>query len=185
MKIEVLGILELNSIADGIGSLDAMVKAAPVRIIRAGAVNPGKYLILVTGDIASVEYSMDRGVEYGKQSLIDHLILNNVEEQVVSSLNSRSPAEDVEALGILETLSIASSIEAADRAVKTAEVRVLEIQSGNALGRKAALTMCGSAGDVEDAMGAAVPLVKGKNQHYRDVILSGVHSDIKGYVYGN
>ena len=185
MKIDVLGILELNSLADGIGSLDAMVMAAPVAIVKAEAVNPGKYLILVTGDIASVEYSMDRGLEYGKQSIVDHIILKNVDEQVVVSLEKSIPAEDEEALGILETLSIASCIEAADLSVKTSGVKILEIQSGTALGGRAALSLCGTAGEVEDAMVTAVSFVKDRKQHYRDVILPGVHSDIKGYVYGN
>ena len=44
-----LGLLELDSIAAGIEAGDAMAKRAPVDVIRAGTVHPGKYLVLVGG----------------------------------------------------------------------------------------------------------------------------------------
>ena len=50
-----IGLLELDSIAVGIRAGDAMVKQAPLDYCYAGTVQPGKYLVLVAGDTASVE----------------------------------------------------------------------------------------------------------------------------------
>ena len=42
-----LGLLEFDSIAAGIAAGDAMAKRAPIEVIRAGTVHPGRYLVLV------------------------------------------------------------------------------------------------------------------------------------------
>lgn len=185
MNVNVLGVLELSSIADGLKVLDSMVKTAPVTILKAETINPGKYLILISGDVASVEYAMDQGLKYGKRSLIDHLLLKNIDEQIIPALISNKKAADADAIGILETLSVAACLETADMAVKASGVKILEIQTGNELGGKAALKISGTVGEVEDAMRIIVPFVSEKNQLYRDVIITGPHSDIKGFVYGN
>ena len=46
MEIIALGALEFSSIAIGILALDEMVKIAPVKIIEARTMCPGKYLIV-------------------------------------------------------------------------------------------------------------------------------------------
>ena len=56
-----LGLLELESIAAGIEVGDAMAKRAPVELLRAGTVHPGKYLVLVGGDVADVEEALEAG----------------------------------------------------------------------------------------------------------------------------
>ena len=56
-----LGLLEVESIAAGIEVGDAMAKRAPIDVIRAGTVHPGKYLILVGGDVAAVEEALEAG----------------------------------------------------------------------------------------------------------------------------
>jgi len=48
-------LLEFSSIAKGIEAGDAMIKRAPLQVIRAGTVHPGKYLVLVGGFTADVE----------------------------------------------------------------------------------------------------------------------------------
>ena len=58
-----VGLLEFASIAAGIVAGDAMVKASPVGSIYAGTVHPGKYLVLVSGDTASVETALDAGCD--------------------------------------------------------------------------------------------------------------------------
>ena len=71
--------------------------------------------------------------------------------------------EVLEALGIIESFSVASLIEAADAAVKTAAVELIEIRLAMALGGKAFVTMTGSVADVASAVeaGAAVVAAKG------------------------
>ena len=42
-----------------------MAKRAPIDVIRAGTVHPGKYLILVGGAVADVEEALEAGREVG------------------------------------------------------------------------------------------------------------------------
>ena len=55
MDYPALALLEFHSIAAGIQAGDAMVKRSPVGQIRSGTVQPGHYLVLVTGQVAEVE----------------------------------------------------------------------------------------------------------------------------------
>ena len=64
-----LGLLELESIAAGIEVGDAMAKRAPIDLIRAGTVHPGKYHVLVGGAVADVEEALEAGREIGGLSV--------------------------------------------------------------------------------------------------------------------
>ena len=60
-----LALVELASIAVGIETGDAMVKRAPVEVVRAGTIHPGRYLVLVTGAVGDVEEALRAGLEVG------------------------------------------------------------------------------------------------------------------------
>ncbi|MBI3286863.1 MAG: BMC domain-containing protein, partial [Chloroflexi bacterium] len=47
-----LALVEFSSIAVGIQAGDAMAKRAPIATLRAGTVQPGKYLVLIAGEVA-------------------------------------------------------------------------------------------------------------------------------------
>ena len=66
-----LALLEFSSIAAGIQAADAMVKRAQIDVIRAGTVQPGKYLVLIGGEVADVEESLAAGREVGGATAID------------------------------------------------------------------------------------------------------------------
>ena len=125
MKPEVLGIIELDSIASGYIVLDAVIKAAPVSVLKAEMLNPGKFIIFLTGDVASVEFSMDAGIEAGVEAVLDHVLLQNLSSQVFPAMekgggpvSSSTGGNRLDALGIIETYTTASAIEAADAAAK-------------------------------------------------------------------
>ena len=46
-KYPSIALLELSSIAVGIFTADAMVKRAPITVLKSGTVHNGKYLILI------------------------------------------------------------------------------------------------------------------------------------------
>ncbi|MCK5156182.1 MAG: BMC domain-containing protein [Spirochaetales bacterium] len=185
MNVDVVGILELSSIADGFKTLDAVVKKSPITILKAELLNPGKYLIMISGDVASVEAAMDAGIIAGGKSIIDHILLSNLDKQVIPAIKSCIAPEEWDALGLLETNSVASAIEAADRSVKEADVHIVGIVTGNEAGGKAMLKLSGAIGDINTAMSSAAAMVKEKGQLCRDVIIPGPHSDIKEFVCGN
>ena len=66
-----LALLEFESIAAGITAGDAMVKRAPLDLIKAGTVQPGKYLVLIGGQVADVEEAIDAA-----RSALDSLVVS-------------------------------------------------------------------------------------------------------------
>ena len=81
-----IALLEFDSIAIGVRAGDAMVKRAPVEITYAGTVHPGKYLVLVGGDVACVEEAYAAGLEAGREALVDRLFLPAVHPDVARIL---------------------------------------------------------------------------------------------------
>jgi microcompartment protein CcmL/EutN len=144
-----LGLLEFSSIAAGIQAGDAMVKRAPLSTLRAGTVHPGKYLVLVGGEVASVEEALRAGRLAGGRALLDEVFLPAVDAAVVAALTGVRRARLGEALGVIETLSVAATIAAADAAVKGARVRLLEVRLADGLGGKAYALLAGAVTDVE------------------------------------
>lgn len=53
-----IGMVELNSIAKGIEVTDVMLKSANVTLLSAKTLCPGKYLIMVGGDVTAVQQSV-------------------------------------------------------------------------------------------------------------------------------
>ncbi len=151
-----LALLELASIAVGIEAGDAMVKRAPVEVLHAGTVQPGKYLVLVTGAVADVEEAVAAGREVGACCLVDTVFLPHVHDQVVAALRGSRRSGVGEALGVVETQTVAGVIEAADAGVKGAGVELLELRLGDGLGGKGYLLFDGPVADVEAAVAIAV-----------------------------
>ena len=73
MRRPALALIEFDSIAAGILAGDAMVKKAPIERIVGGTVQPGKYLVMIAGDVGSVQESLAVGLAIGSSSVIDHV----------------------------------------------------------------------------------------------------------------
>lgn len=159
-----LGLLEFASIAVGIEAGDAMVKRAPVDVVRAGTIHPGKFLVLVAGAVGDVEEALAAGVAVGESCLVDTVFLPNVHHQVVAALRGERRTGTGDALGIVETATVAATIEAADAGVKGAAVRLLELRLGDGLGGKGYLLFDGLVSDVEAAVAAAVDRIADGSQ---------------------
>ncbi|MGB6364736.1 MAG: BMC domain-containing protein, partial [Thermoanaerobaculia bacterium] len=115
-------LLEFDSIAVGIEAGDAMAKRAPLQSLHAGSVQPGKYIILAGGEVGDVEEARAAGRETGSRALVDEIYLPEVHADVVTALTGgRRPAVG-DALGIVETRTVAATIGASDAGVKGASV---------------------------------------------------------------
>ncbi len=147
--------IELSSIARGIETCDFMVKAAQVNLLRASTVCPGKYIVIIGGDTGSVRAAMREGRLRGAQYVVDELFLPNVHEQLMPAIALTNSIEKRGAVGVLEFYSIASAITAADVAAKAANVTLLEVRTGFAIGGKGFITLTGDVGAVRAAVEAA------------------------------
>ena len=82
-------------------------------------------------------------------------------------------------MGIIDTVTAAVCIVAADAAVKTADVRLLEIRLANGLGGKSFVLLEGVVADVEAAVAAGVELVKQEGLLIRQVIIPQLHEQMR------
>lgn len=172
-----LALLELDSIALGIAVGDAMVKRSPVATIQSGSVQPGRYLVLVTGDVATVEEAIEAGVEIGQSALCDRLFLPNVHADVVDCLDGRSRPSQDEALGIIETTTIASAIAAADAGLKGADVMLIQLRLGDGLGGKGIVIFSGRVSNVEAAI--EIGIAETKTHLIRQIVIPQLHDEMR------
>ena len=150
-----IGLLEFSSVAVGILAGDAMVKRSPVEVIYAGTVHPGKYLVLVGGEVAHVEEALPAGCEVGAGALIDQIFLPDAHPRVAEALRGKRGGGGRDAVGIVETATVAAIVGAADRGVKGADVELQEVRYADDLGGKAYCLFDGPVADVEAAVEAA------------------------------
>jgi microcompartment protein CcmL/EutN len=157
---DALALIELHSIARGHRVADAMLKRAPVKLLRADWVSPGKFLVLVEGDVASVEEAFRAGVEIGGDRIVDRLFLPQPHAALWHALADQLNVDaGVDSLGIVETSTVAAALLGADAAAKAAAVRLIELQLARGIGGKAFFTVTGPLGDVEAAVEAAIGAV--------------------------
>jgi microcompartment protein CcmL/EutN len=172
-----LALLEFDSIALGIQAGDAMVKRAPVESIQSGTVQPGHYLVMVTGDVAPVEEAVNAGQEIGQSALRDMIFLPNVHPGVVIGINGGRQLKASDALGVVETMTVAAAIHAADAGLKGAEVTLWQLRLAEGLGGKGIVLFAGLVADVEAAVEIGADLVQ--EMLLRQVIIPQLHEEMK------
>lgn len=154
-----IGMIELSSIARGIYAADLMLKTAFVEVVTVTSVCPGKYIIIIQGEVAAVESSINVGIETAGEYLIDSFILPNVHEAVFPAITATTMPDELDAIGIMESFSLASMIIAADAALKAADIQALELCLGRGLGGKAYFTFTGDVAAVQAGIDAGKALV--------------------------
>jgi microcompartment protein CcmL/EutN len=162
-KGSAIGIVETSSIAKGFEIADAVLKAANVEIVLNRTICPGKYVVLVGGDVDAVQSSIDAGVRVGAHTVVDHFVISNVHPAVFPAISGVEHVPELKALGVIEGFSIASVIEAADTAIKSAPIQFVNIHLAMAIGGKGFVSFTGDVAAVEEAVeiGAAVIQKKG------------------------
>jgi microcompartment protein CcmL/EutN len=182
MKEICIGLIEVNSIAMGIKCVDEMAKKSPVQIIEAMTICPGKFVILITGEVAAVEEAMMAGKKTATYHLIDELFLPTSHYQVYPAISGTSKIDNIDSLGIIETFSVASAILAADKAAKTADVTLIELRLATGLGGKAYVTMSGDISEVQAAVDAGSELVSNEGLLVKKVVIPAPHADITRFI---
>ncbi len=175
---EAIGVIETISIAVGVAIADEMAKTADVELLEASAICPGKYLILVAGDVESVDCSLARGIEVGGDVVVDTLFIPHVHPQVFPAILAATDIEELEALCVVETFTAASSILAADAAAKAARVELIEIRLAKGLGGKGFFVMTGEIFEIEAAHEAALRIAREGGTLVRSVVIPRPHGDL-------
>ncbi len=175
-----IGLLELGSIARGVEAADAVLWQAQVELLVSEPVQPGKYVLLFAGSVQDVTASLAAGVEAAGEDLVDRLLIQQVHHQVGAALRRRGGrlSGELDAVGIVETRTVASAIVAADAALKEATVDLFDLRIANGLGGKSFLALTGEVSDVRSSVRAAAGSAEAAGQLARQVVIPRPHPDL-------
>ena len=150
-----LAVLETSSIARGYVALDAMAKRAPVSVLHAEPISPGKFWVAIAGGEAEVEEALAAGVERADAQRLDEVLLHYAHPAVLAAVEGGVRLAAPEgSVGVLELGSICAAVRAADAALKCAEVTLVDLHLARGVGGKGYLVIAGELSDVEAALDA-------------------------------
>lgn len=100
--------------------------------------------------------------ELAEEFFVDSIVIPNVSDSVFPAITGSTMPERMEAVGIMESFSLASMIIAADECLKAGEVEAIELRLGNGIGGKAYFTFTGEVAAVQSGADAGVAIAKEK-----------------------
>ena len=179
-----IGLLEFATIPRGVEAADALLWEANVEMIFSAPVQPGKYVMLFSGSIDDVKSALRQGEELGGHDVIDRLFIPQIHEQVEVALRRTDGYIDgkLDAVGIVETTTVASAILAADLALKKANVDLFDLRIANGLGGKSYLCLTGEVSAVRASVAEAARCAKEAGRLSRDVVIPNPHPELSRYL---
>jgi len=180
-----IAVVELASIARGIRTADAILKEATVTVLAARPVSPGRYLILFTGSVEDVRSALGAAIESGAGSIVDQLFLPGIDPSVLQALARPVESPELDAVGAVETATIAAAVEAADAAVKRGEVALIELHLAQGIDGKSYFTCTGEVSDVEAAVAAASDVAMRGDRLLHQVIIPRPHDGLRSVLDGH
>lgn len=180
MKETSLGLIELTSVTAGFQVADLMLKAADVHLILSRSICSGKFMVLIGGEVGAVQSAVEAGAAGANGCLIDSFVIASVHPDVFVALGRSTPVDpgSAGALGILEAFNVATLLEAADAAAKTASVQLLEIRLAMALGGKAFCTLTGDVASVQSAVAAGRQILAEAGVLVNAAVIPRPHPDV-------
>ncbi len=155
---EALALLELSSVAGGLRALDALVKKAPVEVLEANLVEPGKFLILLAGGVAELEESYAEAIAVAAELVLDSMLLADAHPALLCGLRGERDvrsADAMDCLGVIEGRTVSGTLHAAARSLKDAHVSLAGLRVAGGLGGRAYYVVFGAQHDVEAATAVA------------------------------
>jgi len=178
---DALAVVEISTIARGYVVLDALVKKAPVTVRVARAVTPGKLVIVFSGDVASVEEAFEAAREHAKGTIVDDVLLPAAHAGLLPAIDGALVPASGDAIGVVETSTVASSVRAADAALKAALVVVPKARLAIGIGGKGVFVVCGALADVEAAVDAATAEIPVEKRVAIEIIAQP-HDEVRGFL---
>ncbi len=173
-----VGVIELKSIPKGVEATDAALKSAGVQVVSAHPSCPGKYEMILTGSISNVTASVQHVLSKFDGYVIDSSIMGRIDEQVITALFGTQKTERKGSLGLIETFSAATTIKAADIAVKTARVEIFDLRVSRGMGGKGVVMLTGEVGDVTAAVEAGSAYAKQSGQLSSEAVIPAPHAEL-------
>lgn len=92
---------------------------------------------MLGGDVGAVQQAINSGASLAGEMLVDSLVLPNIHPSLLSAISGLNHVEQHRAVGVVETWSVAACIDAADCAVKAANVILVRVHMALALAENA------------------------------------------------
>ncbi|MCR5301854.1 MAG: BMC domain-containing protein [Lachnospiraceae bacterium] len=178
-----IGMVETSTVSAGFMAADDMSKTAQVELLQAEVTCPGKFVILITGELSAVRASVDRAVGAYGDRVIDSFVLGNPHESIFPAIYGTAPGRELEALGVLETYDVAALIVAADVAAKTAIVDLLELRLAKGMCGKSYMTLTGSVSAVQAAIDSAKAAAGDKGMFLDEAVIARPSDELMPFVF--
>ena len=172
-------IVEYKTTSAGVVAADSMVKTSEVSIIEAQTVCPGKYIVIITGDLSAVTSAVDNAKTMHGKHLINSFVLGNPHESIFPAIYGAAEIKDVSALGIIESYDASSIIVAADEAAKTAIVDLIEVRLARGMCGKSYLMLTGEVAAVEAAIDRAKEAVSDDGMYLDSAVIAHPDAQIR------
>lgn len=178
-----IGMVEITTVSTGFAAADEMAKAADVEILQAEVTCPGKFVILVTGELSAVKASVDSAENRYRDKVIDTFVLGNPHESIFPAIYGTAEPKDVNAVGILETYDVAALIVAADLAAKTAIVELIELRLAKGMCGKSYMILTGSVSAVQAAIDKAKSETGDRGMFLDSTVIARPSDKLKKYIF--
>jgi microcompartment protein CcmL/EutN len=175
-KFPAIAVVEFTSIADGLFTTDAILKKAPIAMIKSGTVSGGRYLTIFGGTTGSVGESLTEALTVGAGSVLDHAFLPDIHPAVHDAVLGARTGCEQESVAILETDTVAANVRAAEAALKGTGVVLVEIRLAEyEMSGKAISVYNGALHEIEAAMNIAGDTLRGRSTFTRCRIIARPH----------
>jgi microcompartment protein CcmL/EutN len=175
---DALALLELDSVASGLRALDVLVKEAPIDVLEANLVEPGKFLLLFVGGVAEVEASHATVMMEFETSILASVLIPMVHRGLVAGLRGTELPVAEGAVGVIEGTGVAHTLVAADRALKDAQVSLVGIRVAIGLGGRAFFVVSGAQHDVEASINVGRRVLEESGSLHRSELIARPHREM-------
>src|SRR5690606_35350222 len=116
-------------------------------------VEPGRFLVLFGGPLADVEEAWAAALERAAGQVTDRVLLVHAHRALGPAIAGvRVVPADADCVGIVEGRTVSGTLEACDRALKEATVRLAGLRIAPGLGGRAYFVLTGAQHDVQAAV---------------------------------
>lgn len=162
-----IGLFEFSSISDGLKLTDIILKSADVQIHKNEVICPGRYALLIKGNLKSVSSALNTAKAENMKSLLKADIIPNVSDQVFRAVNASVVLDEVDSVGVIETKNYVISLILADLIIKSASVTILKIIDRIGISGKGIIIYSGTTSEVNCAHNNAI-----SSKYTEDIIRS-------------
>lgn len=183
MSNRAIALVEYKSVPLGIQSANAMLREADVELVFSSPVCPGKYVSIIEGTVDSAKRALAKAESVGGEFLLDAQLILNPNPQVCPAITGTNPVEDVENVGVIETIGAIASVKAGDLAAKSSHISLLEIRIARGLGGKSFAVFCGELAAVKNAATVCLREIGEEGGITSSTVVSAVHPKLVPFLF--